>query len=184
MGVHPTHEGAAPVSPRTQPIARFDDRFSESEAEAVSWEDTARLLRDAELYWLTTVRGDGRPHITPLVGVWQEDAWHFCTGPQEQKARNLAANAEVAVATGTNSWAAGTDVVIEGEAVRLTEQADLQRLADGYLAKYGDDWRFEVGDGVFGSGDDAAYVFRVVPAKVLAFAKQPHGQTSYRFTAG
>lgn len=166
------------------PVTKFDDRFSESEAEAISWEDTARLLGDAELYWLTTVRSDGRPHTTPLVGVWQDDAMYFCTGPQEQKARNLAAHAEVAVATGTNTWAAGTDVVIEGQAVRLTERADLQRLADAYLAKYGDDWRFEVGDGVFGSGDDAAYVFRVAPAKVLAFAKRPHGQTSYRFTAG
>jgi hypothetical protein len=172
------------MSMSEHPATKFDDRFSESEAEAVSWEDTARLLRDAELYWLTTIRSDGRPHIAPLVGVWQDDAMHFCTGPEEQKARNLAAHPEVAVATGTNTWAAGTDVVVEGSAVRLTEQADLQRLADAYLAKYGDDWRFEVGDGVFGSGHDAAYVFRVVPAKVLAFAKRPHGQTSYRFTAG
>jgi general stress protein 26 len=168
----------------SRPVAKFDDRFSEPEAEAVPWEDAARLLRDAELYWLTTVRSDGRPHITPLVGVWQDDAMHFCTGPHEQKARNVAAHAEVAVATGTNTWASGTDVVVEGQAVRLTDSADLQRLANAYLAKYGDDWRFEVGDGVFGSGDDRAYVFRIVPAKVLAFAKHPHGQTSYRFTGG
>src|SRR5215210_6519430 len=37
-------------------------------------------------------------------------------------------------------------------------------------------------DGVFGSGDDAAAVFRFEPAKLMAFAKEPHGQTTYRFT--
>jgi hypothetical protein len=42
-------------------------------------------------------------------------------------------------------------------------------------------WRFEVGDGVFGSGEREAAVFRVEPAKVLAFAKDPHAQTTFRF---
>ena len=28
---------------------------------------------------------------------------------------------------------------------------------------------------------DAAAVFRIEPAKVLAFAKDPHGQTRYRY---
>jgi hypothetical protein len=58
----------------------------------------------------------------------------------------------------------------------------LQRLADAYEAKYGSVWHFEVGDGVFGAGEDAVAVFAIEPAKVLAFAKQPHGQTSFRFT--
>jgi len=31
------------------------------------------------------------------------------------------------------------------------------------------------------SGGDISMVFRIEPAKVLAFAKQPHGQTSFRF---
>ena len=45
-------------------------------------------------------------------------------------------------------------------------------------------WHFDVGDGVFlSSGGDAA-VFRIEPAKVLAFAKEPHGQTTYRFADG
>ena len=35
--------------------------------------------------WLTTVRADGRPHVTPLVAVWLDDAIHFSTGPEEQK---------------------------------------------------------------------------------------------------
>ena len=50
---------------------------------------SATRSTSAELYWLTTVRKDGRPHITPLVGAWVDDAFVFCTGPEEQKAQNL-----------------------------------------------------------------------------------------------
>jgi hypothetical protein len=165
------------------PATEFDSRFSDPKAEATPWDVAGRVLQEAELYWITTVRRDGRPHVTPLVGVWVDDAMHFATGPQEQKAVNLQENQQVAVTTGSNTWAEGIDVVVEGIAVRLTDNAELQHVADAYFAKYGDDWAFEVGDGTFGSGDDAAYVFRIQPAKVLAFAKQPHAQTRYRFAA-
>ena len=88
--------------------------------------------RGAELYWLTTVRADGRPHVTPLIGVHHDGAVHFCTGSGEQKARNLEHSAKVALTTGTNTWAAGLDVVVEGEAVRVADNARLQELADAY----------------------------------------------------
>jgi hypothetical protein len=120
--------------------------------------------------------------VTPLIGVAQDGAVHFCTGLREQKARNLDHHSQVAVTTGTNTWAQGLDVVVEGTAFRVTERDALQRLADAYEAKYGSVWHFEVGDGVFGSGDDAAAVFRIEPSKVMAFAKEPHAQTTYRFT--
>jgi uncharacterized pyridoxamine 5'-phosphate oxidase family protein len=165
------------------PTAALDARFSDSEAGATPWPDAARALEDAELYWLTTVRADGRPHVTPLIGVTEDEVVHFCTGLREQKARNLEHNAQVALTTGTNRWAEGLDVVVEGTAVRVTERDALQRLADAYEVKYGSVWHFDVGDGVFGEGEDAAAVFRVEPAKVLAFAKQPHAQTTYRFAA-
>ena len=164
------------------PTAQIDSRFSDPEAGATPWSDTAQVLEHAELYWLTTVRADGRPHVTPLIGVAQDGAMHFCTGLREQKARNLDHHSQVAVTTGTNTWAQGLDVVVEGNAFRVTERVALQRLADAYEAKYGSVWHFEVGDGVFGTGDDAAAVFRIEPSKVMAFAKEPHAQTTYRFT--
>jgi general stress protein 26 len=164
------------------PTAQIDSRFSDPEAGATPWSDTAQALQHAELYWLTTVRADGRPHVTPLIGVAQDGAMHFCTGLREQKARNLEHHSQVAVTTGTNAWAQGLDVVVEGTAVRVTDRDALQLLADAYEAKYGSVWHFEVGDGVFGAGDDAAAVFRVEPSKVMAFAKEPHAQTTYRFT--
>ena len=66
--------------------------------------------------------------------------------------------------------------------MRITDNDELQRLADAYEAKYGSVWHFDVGDGVFGDGEIAAAVFRIEPAKVIAFAKDPHGQTTYRFS--
>jgi general stress protein 26 len=166
----------------TEPTAeQFDPRFSDPDAGATRWADAARVLDDAELYWLTTVRADGRPHVTPLIGVAQDGAVHFCTGLREQKARNLEHSPRVALTTGNNTWAQGLDVVVEGTAQRVVDHDTLQRLADAYEAKYGSVWHFDVGDGVFVTGEDAAAVFRIEPSKVLAFAKEPHAQTSYRF---
>jgi general stress protein 26 len=159
----------------------IDRRFSDPEAGPTPWKDAARVLEQAELYWLTTVRADGRPHVTPLIGVVEEGVVHFCTGLREQKARNLEHSAQVALTTGNNTWARGLDVVVEGTAVRVDDRDSLQRLADAYEAKYGSAWHFDVGDGVFGAGEDAAAVFRIEPTKAMAFAKEPHGQTTYRF---
>jgi general stress protein 26 len=163
------------------PKPEFDGRFSDPEAGPTPWPQVAELLERAELYWLTTVRADGRPHVTPLIGVAEGPAVHFCTGFGEQKARNLEHDTRVALTTGNNAWAEGLDVVIEGTAVPVTERAELQRLADAYEAKYGSAWHFDVGEGGFVGGDEIAGVFRIEPAKILAFAKEPHGQTRYRF---
>jgi general stress protein 26 len=167
----------------SHPTGDLDARFSDDDAAATPWPTMAEALERAELYWLTTVRADGRPHVTPLIGVWHDAAMHFCTGPDEQKGRNLEGNQQVALTTGTNTWAAGLDVVVEGTAVRVTDHDTLHRLADAYEAKYGSVWHFDVGDGAFGHGEHVAIVFRIEPSKVLAFAKEPHGQTTYRFGA-
>jgi general stress protein 26 len=161
---------------------RLDSRFSDPAAAATPWEETERALRDAELYWITTVRADGRPHVTPLIGVFVDGAMHFTTGLEEQKARNLEQNAQVALTTGSNTWAEGLDVVVEGTAVRITDRGALGRLAAAIEAKYGDAWHFDVGDEAFlhGGGAHEAAVFRVEASKVIAFAKNPHAQTTYR----
>ena len=164
---------------------KLDARFSEA-SEAVGWQQVSDALASAELYWLTTVRKDGRPHITPLVGAWVDDAFVFCTGPEEQKAQNLKHCTSVAVTTGVNTWNDGLDVVVEGTAERVTGLERLTKLADVIREKYHGDWDFTPADDGFGHTDDGgdshiAHVFRVLPAKVLAFAKSPHGQTTFRF---
>ena len=167
------------------PTGALDSRFSDPAARPTAWDAAAAALEQAELYWITTVRADGRPHVTPLIGVVHDGAAHFCTGLREQKAHNLAHNDRVALTTGNNRWADGLDVVVEGRAVRIVDGGTLRDVADAYLRKYGEVWRFEVGDGVFRSegGGDAA-VLRIEPEKVLAFAKDPHAQTTFRFAGG
>jgi nitroimidazol reductase NimA-like FMN-containing flavoprotein (pyridoxamine 5'-phosphate oxidase superfamily) len=167
---------------KSDPTAEIDRRFSDPEAGPTPWPDAKHVLEQAELYWLTTVRTDGRPHVTPLIGVLQDGVMHFCTGLREQKARNLEHSGQVALTTGNNTWARGLDVVVEGTAVRVVDRDALQRLAELYEGKYGSEWHFDVGDGVFVTGEDAAGVFRIEPTKVLAFAKEPHAHTRYRFS--
>ena len=167
---------------KPDPTAELDSRFSDPEAGPTPWSDAEHVLERAELYWLTTVRADGRPHVTPLIGVSEDGAVHFCTGLREQKARNLEHRGHVALTTGNNTWARGLDVVVEGTAVRVKDRDALQLLANAYEAKYGSAWHFDVGDDAFGTGEDAAAVFRIEPTKVLAFAKEPHAQTTYRFS--
>src|SRR3954469_10149551 len=106
------------------------------------------------------------------------------------EAAHLDANPSVAVTTGSTGaggWSTGTDVVVEGTAVRVTDAPALRELAAAWSAKYGDDWRFEVRGQEFvelsrsgGATEGGARVYRVAPAKVLAFGGG-HGQTLYRF---
>jgi hypothetical protein len=86
------------------PKTTLDERFSDPEASATSWDDARRALETAELFWIVTVRADARPHLTPLVAVWLDDALHFCTGESEQKAANIRANDRVLLLTGSNGW--------------------------------------------------------------------------------
>ena len=172
-------------------IGRIDPRYGDPSATAPPWEDIERLLTDAQLYWIITVRRDGRPHAVPLVGVWHDGAFAFCTGAEEQKQRNLDANRQVAVTTGStgaNGWDSGKDVVIEGTAERVTDPADLQALVEAWFAKYGDDWQLRGPRRGVRRGQQlrrqhraaAAGSIGFAPAKVIAFGGT-HGQTTYRF---
>ena len=53
----------------TGPVTELDPRYGEPEATAVPWHDVEHLLHEAELFWVTTTRPDGRPHVTPLLAV-------------------------------------------------------------------------------------------------------------------
>ncbi|MDQ6656931.1 MAG: pyridoxamine 5'-phosphate oxidase family protein [Actinomycetota bacterium] len=166
------------------PTPTVDERFGDKGAPTTPWESVSRALQDAELYWLTTVRPNGRPHVTPVIGLWRSGGMHFATGPEEQKAHNINGNPLVAITTGVNTWADGLDVVVEGAAVRVTDSAHLHLVADAIEAKYGSAWTFTVGgDGdIFGDRDHPAHLFKVDPDKVLAFGKNPHTQTAFRFS--
>lgn len=164
-----------------EPVTEQDLRFGDPKVGPTPWSEARTLLETAELFWLSTVRDNGRPHVAPLPAVWHEDHLYFCTGPAEQKAVNLARNAQVALTTGCNRWKEGLDVVVEGTAERIEDDARLTTLADLWRTKYHGDWDWTVKDGMFHEGAGHAVVFGVEPVKVLAFAKGQFAQTRYRF---
>jgi nitroimidazol reductase NimA-like FMN-containing flavoprotein (pyridoxamine 5'-phosphate oxidase superfamily) len=164
------------------PVAELHPQFSSDDATATAWAEGQTRLAQAEVFWLTTVRPNGRPHVTPLIAVWLDGALYFCTGPAERKAKNLAGNAHCILTTGTNALNEGFDLVIEGDAVRVSDDAKLQSIADAYESKYGSDWHFTVRDGAFHSGGGEALVFEVAPTTAFGFGKgEPFSQTRWRF---
>ncbi len=168
----------------TEPTSRYVSEFSEPGSAGVPWTDVERVLRESEMFWLSTVRRDGRPHVAPLPAMWLDGRLHFCTGAQEQKARNIESDPRCVLTTGSNTYRSGLDVIVEGTAAPISDEPVLTRLARMWLDKL--DWRFEVVDGQFrGSdeGDHRAVVFAVTPVKVLAFAKAPYSQTRFTWPA-
>ena len=164
-----------------EPVTNIDPRFSDPGAVATPWDETRRVLETAELFWISTVRADGRPHVTPLVAVWLDGAIHFSTGAEEQKALNLRGNPHVILLTGCNHWDAGLDIVVEGDAVQVTDDEVLTRLAQAWTTKWDGRWHFEARDGVFHHEDGMALVFSVTPSKILAFTKGHFSHTRHQF---
>jgi PPOX class probable F420-dependent enzyme len=166
------------IEPRTE----LDARFSAPNAVPTTWDETRRVLEAAEVCWISTVRADGRPHVTPLVAVWMDGAFHFSTGAEEQKAHNLRGNPHVILTTGSDRWQEGLDVVVEGVAARVDDDDTLQRLAEVWAAKWDGRWQWDVRDGTFHDGDsEAVLVFSVTPTKVLAFSKGEFSHTRHLF---
>jgi nitroimidazol reductase NimA-like FMN-containing flavoprotein (pyridoxamine 5'-phosphate oxidase superfamily) len=165
------------------PVAELDERFSSQDATPTAWSDARRHLEEAEVYWVSTVRPDGRPHVTPLISVWMDDALYFCTGPAEQKARNLSRNPHCILTTGRNALDEGLDLVVEGDARQVTDDFALQRIAEVYESKYGPEWHFEVRDGAFHHEHGGqAVVYELAPVKVLGFGKgERFSHTRWRF---
>ncbi len=167
----------------SEPVTTIDQRFSDPSAVATEWDETRHTLATAELFWLTTVKANGHPHITPLVAVWLDEAIHFCSGATEQKTLNLRANPHVILSTGCNHWDEGLDIMIEGEATLVTDDENLARLAEAWASKWDGRWHYQVRNGSFYHPDSTGTipVFAVKPAKIFAFAKGTFSQTRHQF---
>jgi hypothetical protein len=92
-----------------------------------AWSEVVAVLERAEMFWISTVRADGRPHVTPLPAMWLDGALHFSTGLDEQKGRNLLRNPNCILITGDKSYWQCLDVVVEGRAERVTDRPTLER---------------------------------------------------------
>lgn len=169
-----------------EPAGELHSGFSSDDATATPWGEARRRLEEADLAWLTTVRPDGRPHVTPLIFVWLDDAGYFSTGPTERKARNLASGSHCILTTGCNVLDEGLDVVVEGEAVSIGDPALLAHVADAFAAKY----LPRVGAKVFHAGfrdgtfltDGTTLLYALRPTTVFGFGKGGEfSQTRWRF---
>ena len=162
--------------------------FSEPDATPTPWETGLEQLRTADTCWLSTVRPDGRPHVTPLITVWHAEALWFTTGPDERKAKNLAGNPSCVLTTGGSDLTEGAlDVVIEGRAELVIDDAELEPVATAFSLKYPNGpWNFVVRDGMFSDREAGGrvLVFRVRPVRGLGFRKGDHfSQTTWLWTS-
>ena len=117
------------------------------EATATPWAAARERLANPEpgrTYWLATVRPDGRPHVRPLLGLWLDGAFYFITGETTRKGKNLAGDPRCVI-TASSTALPALDVILEGDARKVADDATLQRVAAAYGATI--DWPLEVRDG-------------------------------------
>ncbi|MCP9976897.1 pyridoxamine 5'-phosphate oxidase family protein [Actinomadura madurae] len=88
----------------------------------------AALPKPETPVYLGTVRPDGRPHSAGVGALWHEGDLYIVSGPGTRKSRNLAANPACTISVRTPIG----DVVLEGDAERVTDPAVLEPVAAGY----------------------------------------------------
>jgi len=95
-----------------------------------SWA-TDRLVASHD-YWLATVWPDGRPHVTPVWGVWLAGGVWFSAGGRSRKTRNVAHDPRGVVTTDNPL----EPVIVEGHVDRVRDPAAIQAFTDAVNAKY------------------------------------------------
>jgi nitroimidazol reductase NimA-like FMN-containing flavoprotein (pyridoxamine 5'-phosphate oxidase superfamily) len=133
------------------------------------WSHVSRRMEEARVYWATTVDPQGRPHATPVDGLWRDDALYFGGSPTTRRNRNLETNPAVCL-----HLESGSDVVILHGQARLTKIDETMAawLAEASTRKYG----FPAKPQDFREG---VHVFR--PSVAFAWAQFPKDVTRFRF---
>ena len=124
-----------------------------------SWAE-ARLTASRN-YWVATVWAQRRPHVMPVWGMWQEDAFWFSSSKGSRKSRNLVANTRCVVTTED----ANNPVVMEGVAALIEDRATLEKVLAWENEKYGTAYTSELLDPVVSS------CFRVTPVWAFGLAQ-------------
>lgn len=140
------------------------------------WSRVEERLADARVYWIATSGPGGRPRVRPVDGIYVEGTLYVGGSPETRWARDLEANAQVAVHLDD-----GSDVVIlEGHAELLehgVEPALAERLAAASNAKYPQ-------YGVTASSYAGPGPFAIRPRLAFAWSSFPKDVTRFRFDAG
>ncbi len=134
--------------------------------------------------WLSTINEDGSPHVTAVGALWLDGAFWFQTGSGTRKGRNVVRDPRCSVAVSVD----GADVVIEGDAARVTGPGELTRVAKAWADN---GWPAAPDDS--GSGITAPFnapslgpppwnVYRIEPrSAIVTLNTEPGGLTRFRF---
>ena len=134
--------------------------------------------------WLTTVNEDGSPHVTAVGALWLDGAFWFQTGAGTRKGRNITRDPRCSIAVSVQD----ADVVVEGEATRVTDPNALARIAKAWADQ---GWPAEPDES--GSGITAPFnapsqgpppwnVYRIESrSATVVLATDPGGLTRFRF---
>jgi hypothetical protein len=133
--------------------------------------------------FLGTTGPDGRPHAAGTGAAWLDGDLYFVSGPGTRKSRNLAANPACTISASLP----GIDIVIEGDATRVTDPATLERVAAHYRETAG--WPAEVQGDAFtapysapSAGPPPWHLYAVTVHTVFGVAgAEPNGATRWRF---
>ena len=139
---------------------------------------------NARTTWLSTVNEDGSPHVTAVGAVWLDGCFWFQTGSGTRKGRNVLRDPRCSVALSI----LGADVVVEGEATRVTDPAAVARAAEAWAAQGWPAEPDESGTGITApfnapsQGPPPWNVFRIQPlSAIVALGAEPGGLTRFRF---
>jgi PPOX class probable F420-dependent enzyme len=139
---------------------------------------------NARTTWLSTINQDGSPHVTAVGALWRDGTFWFQTGAGTRKGRNVARDPRCSVAVSVD----GADVVIEGDAARVTEPGALARIAQAWADQ---GWPAEPDSS--GTGITAPFnapsqgpppwnVYRITPrSAIVTMSAEPGGLTRFRF---
>jgi hypothetical protein len=139
---------------------------------------------NARTKWLATINEDGSPHVTAVGAIFVDGTFFFQTGPTTRKARNVARDPRCTIALSIRD----ADVVIEGDAVRVTDPEIVARVARAWAD---DGWPAEPdasGTGITApfnapaQGPSPWNVYRVEPrSAIVGVGAEPGGLTRFRF---
>jgi PPOX class probable F420-dependent enzyme len=96
------------------------------------WSWASERLAASRNYWVITLWPDGRPHVMPVWGVWDDEAVWFSSSLRSGKARNAAADPRCAVTTED----AAEPVVLEGRAEVIADTDAIGRVVDRMNVTY------------------------------------------------
>jgi nitroimidazol reductase NimA-like FMN-containing flavoprotein (pyridoxamine 5'-phosphate oxidase superfamily) len=136
------------------------------------WSYVSQRMAEALHYWVGTVDENGRPHATPVDGIWLDDRLYFGGSTKTRRHRNLMANPAVCI-----HLESGTEVVIlHGEAreFHAPNHEFAVLLAEASKKKYGyapPPEMYETAEGVF----------RFHPQMALAWKQFPKDATRWHF---